>query len=91
MGSGIEGITRGLAVDLAPVRVNIVCPGAVHTERFDYIPKERLEGVLQGFKDGNLLGKVGTPEELAEAYIYSMKDHFATGAFLQSDGRRLLK
>ena len=90
-GSGIEGITRGLAVDLAPVRVNIVCPGAVHTQRFDYIAKERLEGVLQGFRDGNLLGKVGTPEELAEAYIYSMKDHFATGAFLQSDGGRLLK
>ena len=90
-GSAIEGIMRGLAVDLAPIRVNMVCPGAVHTERFDYIPKERLEGVLQQFRDRSLLGKVGKPEELAEAYIYSMKDHFATGAILQSDGGRLLK
>lgn len=90
-GSGIEGIIRGLAVDLAPVRVNMVRPGAVHTELFDGFPKERLEGVLQGFRDGSLLGKVGKPEELAEAYIYSMKDHFATGAILQSDGGMLLK
>ena len=90
-GSGVEGITRGLAVDLAPIRVNMVCPGAVHTELFDDIPKERLEGVLQGFRDGTLLGKVGAPENLAEAYIYSMKDHFVTGAIIQSDGGRLLK
>ena len=90
-GSGIEGITRGLAVDLAPLRVNMVSPGAVHTELFDDIPKERLEGVLQGFKDGTLVGKVGTPEDLAEAYLYSMKDHFVTGAILRSDGGRLLK
>ena len=90
-GSGIEGIMRGLAVDLAPVRVNMVNPGAVHTELFDSIPKESLEGVLQRFKDDTLLGKVGAPEELAEAYIYAMKDHFMTGAILTSDGGRLLK
>ena len=90
-GSGIEGIMRGLAVDLAPVRVNMVSPGAVHTELFDDIAKERLDSVLQGFKDGTLIGKVGTPENLAEAYLYSMKDHFATGAIIQSDGGRVLK
>lgn len=90
-GSGVEGITRGLAVDLAPVRVNMVSPGAVHTDLFDDIPKDRLEGVLQGFKDGTLIGKVGTPEDLAESYLYFMKDHFTTGSMLQSDGGRLLK
>ena len=90
-GSGVEGITRGLAVDLAPVRVNMVSPGAVHTELFDEIPKDRLEGVLQGYKEGTLVGEVGTPENLAEAYLYSMRDHFMTGTIIQSDGGRLLK
>ena len=89
--SGIEGMIRGLAVDLAPVRVNLVRPGAVHTELFDVFHKERLEGILQGYRDASLLGKVGKPEELAEAYIYSMKDHFATGAILNSDGGMLVK
>ena len=90
-GSGIEGITRGLAVDLAPIRVNMVSPGAVHTELFDDIPKERLDGVLQGFTDGTLINKMGTPENLAEAYLYAMKDQFVTGKILESDGGRLLK
>lgn len=90
-GSGVEGITRGLAVDLAPIRVNMVSPGAVHTELFDDIPKERLESVLQGYRDGTLIDKVGTPENLAEAYLYAMKDQFVTGKMLESDGGRLLK
>ena len=83
---------RGLAVDLAPhTRVNMVNPGAVHTELFDSIPKESLESVLQEFKNDTVLGKVGKPEELAEAYVYAMKDHFVTGAMITSDGGRLLK
>ena len=87
----MEGIARGLAVDLAPIRVNLVSPGAVHTELFDDIPKERLDGVLQGFRDDSLIDRVGTPEDLAEAYLYTMKDEFATGTILQSDGGRLVK
>lgn len=90
-GSGVEGITRGLAVDLAPIRVNMVCPGAVHTELFDDIPEERLAGVLDGFRQGTLIDRVGTPENLAEAYLYPMKDHFVTGTILRSDGGRLIK
>ncbi|KAM0803836.1 short chain dehydrogenase [Usnea florida] len=90
-GSGREGMTRGLAVDLAPIRVNMVSPGAVHTELFDDIPKERLESVLQGYRDGTLVNQVGTPENLAEAYVYAMKDQFVTGKILESDGGRLLK
>lgn len=90
-GSGIGGITRGLAVDLAPIRVNMVSPGAVHTELFDDIPKERLDSVLQGFRDGTLIDKVGKPEDLAEAYLYPMKDQFVTGKIFESDGGRLLK
>ena len=90
-GSGLEGMARGLAVDLAPLRVNLISPGAVHTELFGGIPKERLEGVLQQFKDGTLVGQVGTPENVAEAYLYSMKDQNLTGTIIQSDGGRLLK
>lgn len=90
-GSGVEGITRGLAVDLAPTRVNMVSPGAVHTELFNDISEDKLPGVLKGFSDGTLVGEVGTPENLAEAYLYSMRDGFTTGAMISSDGGRLLK
>lgn len=90
-GSGIEGIARGLAVDLAPIRVNVVNPGAVHTELFDDIPKEALEGILEGFREGTLVGRVGKPEDLAEAYLCSMRCDFMTGAVLNVDGGRMIK
>jgi NAD(P)-dependent dehydrogenase (short-subunit alcohol dehydrogenase family) len=89
-GAGVEGVTRGLAVDLKPIRVNVVAPGSVHTELYDDIPKEKLEGVLEGMRKATLTGNVGAPEEVAEAYLYAMRDSFVTGQVLQSDGGRLL-
>jgi NAD(P)-dependent dehydrogenase (short-subunit alcohol dehydrogenase family) len=90
-GSGVEGLVRGLAVDLAPIRVNVVCPGAVHTELFNDIPEERLQAVLNTFADATLTGRVGMPDELAEAYLYCMRCHFATGSTVMCDGGRALK
>lgn len=90
-GSGTEGIMRGLAMDLAPVRVNLVSPGAIRTEMFDEIPPERLDGILQMYKDTGLTNTVGTPEEASEAYMYAMRCSFATGTVIPVDGGRLLK
>ncbi|KAL8707951.1 MAG: hypothetical protein Q9220_007094 [cf. Caloplaca sp. 1 TL-2023] len=89
-GAGIEGMTRGLAVDLAPIRVNMICPGAVKTELFEGFPKETAEAALEGMRQATLVGKLGTPEQLAEAYLYTMKDHFVTGEIVRSDGGRLM-
>ncbi|TAQ88935.1 hypothetical protein B7494_g2736 [Chlorociboria aeruginascens] len=89
--SGTGGTTRGLAVDLAPIRVNMVSPGAVHTELFSFIPKGLLDTTLKTFSDWSLLERVGSPEEVAEAYTSFMKNSFATGAILQVDGGRLVK
>ncbi|KAI4159031.1 MAG: hypothetical protein LQ342_006932 [Letrouitia transgressa] len=90
-GAAGEGLAKGLAVDLAPIRVNCVSPGAVKTELFDGIPAERMEGALKTFREATLIDRVGKPENLAEAYIYTMKDEFLTGTVFQSDGGRLVK
>ncbi|KAL8941819.1 MAG: hypothetical protein Q9216_002019 [Gyalolechia sp. 2 TL-2023] len=89
-GSGIEGMARGLAVDLAPIRVNMICPGPVLTELLDGFPKEASSAALQRYADETLVGRMGKPEELAEAYLYTMRDSFATGVVITSDGGRLL-
>lgn len=83
--SANEGLTRGLAQDLKPLRVNIVSPGAVHTELFDGFG-ENLEGILENFRKNTLTGTVGAPEDLAESYIYIMKDRYITGSVIASDG-----
>ena len=89
-GAGTEGIARGLAVDLAPIRVNTVSPGAVHTEMFDDIPEARLPSVLSSFRDRSLTDSVGTPEQLSEAYIYLMRCSFACGSVVEVNGGSLL-
>jgi len=90
-GSNLEGIARGLAVDLKPIRVNCVSPGAVHTELFDgRFSGGKLEEILKHFRDMTTTGTVGRPEDLAEAYLYCMKDHFVTGSVLHSHGGHLL-
>lgn len=88
---GIEGLMRGLAVDLSPVRVNVVSPGAVHTELFDALPAESRDAMLEMFRQGALTETVGRPEDLAESYIYIMKDSFVTGSEIESNGGAALK
>ncbi len=88
-----EGLTRGLAVELAPIRVNCVAPGAVHTELFQRMSggnQEKLEGMLGLFKSKSLTKTVGKPEDIAESYLGIMRDAGVTGTVRHSDGGYLL-
>ena len=81
--SGQEGMRLGMGKDLAPIRINVVSPGVVQTpllSRLSEEEKRRSQDVL-------LTGELGWPEDVAEAYIYSMKDRSATGALIDSSGR----
>ena len=90
-GGAVEGLMHGLAVDLAPIRVNVVSPGAIQTELLQgYLDSLTPEGLKKMKKGGSLLGALGQPEDIAEAYGWIMRDRFATGALVTSDGGRLL-
>jgi NAD(P)-dependent dehydrogenase (short-subunit alcohol dehydrogenase family) len=78
----IEFLTLGLAVDLAPVRVNAVCLGIVMTERTRSMPEARL----RAFTERLPLPRGGEPAEAAEAYLYLMRGGFTTGQVLRVDG-----
>lgn len=89
IGAALEGIVRGLSVDLKPMRFNLVAPGAVHTPIFDGAPKDTRDAILEKFRSETTVGVVGRAEDLAEAYIYLMKDRFVTGEVIESNGGRL--
>lgn len=86
----VEGLMKGLAVTLSPVRVNAVAPGRVETELLDSIPKEMLKHQTEKSKEMSLTKDVGYPEDTAEAYLYLMKDYFATGSIVTTNGGVLL-
>ena len=87
-GLAVDGLVRGLAVDLSPqIRVNAVSPGAIRTP----LLQPTLDKVGEGlFRDATLTRSIGDPEDMAEVYLYLMRDRFITGQVIQSDGGRLL-
>jgi len=86
MAGAIEHLTRALAVDLAPLRVNAVCPGYVLTEVWNSIPEDRREAQLQRMTERLPLPRAGAPSEVAEAYLYLMRCSYSTGQVLLVDG-----
>ncbi|KAI9369008.1 short-chain dehydrogenase [Aspergillus egyptiacus] len=77
--TGMHGMTKNLALDLKPLRVNIVSPGAVRTPLWGSDEAAEAAGAK------SLTGKVGTVEEVAEAYVYLMKDSNATGSCVSTN------
>lgn len=85
MAGAVEHLVLGLAVELAPVRVNGVCPGAIVTEAWDDVPPE-----FRAFQEARLSGqpipRAGTVDEAAEAYLYLMRGTYTTGQVLRVEG-----
>jgi NAD(P)-dependent dehydrogenase (short-subunit alcohol dehydrogenase family) len=86
MAGAIEHLTQGLAVDLAPIRVNAVCPAAIRTDVWNSIPAEQREARLAEMTRRQPVARVGEPEEVAEAYLYLMRGGYTTGQVLRVDG-----
>ena len=86
MAGAVEHLATGLAVELAPIRVNCVCPGYIRTEVWDSIPAETREAQLRQFTSGQPLARAGEPGEAAAAYLYLMTGGYTTGQVLKVDG-----
>ncbi|MFT3855623.1 MAG: SDR family oxidoreductase [Ilumatobacteraceae bacterium] len=82
MAGAIEHLVTGLAVELAPVRVNAVCPGMIATDVLASIPAERITAMTAR----QAVPRPGTPDEAAEAYLYLMRGTYTTGQVLRVDG-----
>jgi NAD(P)-dependent dehydrogenase (short-subunit alcohol dehydrogenase family) len=82
--AAVEGMTRALALDLAPIRVNAVAPGLIDTPLWDAFGPQR-EAILA--RGASLpVGRIGRPEEVAEAVLFLMSNGFVTGTVLAIDG-----
>jgi NAD(P)-dependent dehydrogenase (short-subunit alcohol dehydrogenase family) len=84
--SAMEGLTRALAVELAPIRVNIVAPGVVVSPLWDDMTKEEREALYRQMAERLLVRHAGETEEVAQSYLYLMRQTFGTGTVLRVDG-----
>jgi NAD(P)-dependent dehydrogenase (short-subunit alcohol dehydrogenase family) len=83
--AAVEFLAKGLAVDLAPIRVNCVCPGLIRTEMWDAFP-EGYRDRLEKMSERQLVSRPGTPAEAAESYLYLMRNTYATGQVIYIEG-----
>jgi NAD(P)-dependent dehydrogenase (short-subunit alcohol dehydrogenase family) len=81
-----EALARALSVELAPLRVNVVCPGTVKTQLWDSFPEAVREATFKRAEQNLLVKHVGEAHEVAEAYLYLMRGGFTTGQVVVSDG-----
>jgi NAD(P)-dependent dehydrogenase (short-subunit alcohol dehydrogenase family) len=81
----VEGLALGLAVDLAPVRVNCVCPGLIETEMWDKFP-EGYRDRLMAMTQKQLVQRPGQADEAGEAYLTCMRNSFMTGQVIMIEG-----
>ncbi|MHB1133083.1 MAG: SDR family oxidoreductase [Chloroflexota bacterium] len=89
--AAVEGLARGLAVELAPLRVNCVSPGLVETPLWESIPEERRQEMYGRGALETLVGRTGRPEDIARAAIYLMENGYASGNTLFVDGGKTLR
>jgi NAD(P)-dependent dehydrogenase (short-subunit alcohol dehydrogenase family) len=84
--SAIMGMAFTLAKELAPIRVNILSPGLVDTPAYDWMPAEEKQAFFKQMGGDLPVGRVGKPDEIAEAAHYLITNGYTTGAVLDVDG-----
>src|SRR5512147_1308829 len=85
----LESLTKGLALELAPVRVNAVSPGMIDTPIRASMPEAARRDMLAKTAAALPVGRVGAGEDIAEQILAFMIIGFATGSVVYIDGGAL--
>lgn len=83
----VATLGRALAVELAPIRVNVVTPGAVDTPVWT---ADQRAGLVAWAEQALPVARLGQPDDIARSIVFLMTNPYATGVNLIVDGGLLL-
>jgi NAD(P)-dependent dehydrogenase (short-subunit alcohol dehydrogenase family) len=86
LNAAMEGLIRGLAVELSPIRVNGISPGLVDTPSLDWMSAEQRTEMFTAFREATPAKRVGTAEDCASAILMLLTNRFASGEVVRLDG-----
>jgi NAD(P)-dependent dehydrogenase (short-subunit alcohol dehydrogenase family) len=84
--AAVEGLGRALAVELAPIRVNVVSPGMTDTPAYAGMPDDARTGMFAVAAGRSLVGRIGRAEDIAALALELMCNCFMTGVVVDVDG-----
>jgi NAD(P)-dependent dehydrogenase (short-subunit alcohol dehydrogenase family) len=82
----VDAVTRGLAVELAPIRVNAVSPGTVDTGAYDGLGERKKAELFATRVATSPARRIGTVEDIADAVVFALTNTYLTGVSLGIDG-----
>jgi NAD(P)-dependent dehydrogenase (short-subunit alcohol dehydrogenase family) len=85
-----DTLTRSLALELAPIRVNAVSPGVIDTGAWDALGEKGKAERFSDQSERNPARRIGTAEDIADAVLFAMTSTFLTGITLAVDGGEAL-
>ena len=84
--AAIAALVPILSAELRPLRVNAVSPGIVDTPWWDFLSGEQRVPVFADYAAKTPVGRVGQPEDIAEAIAFLIADTFISGQIIVCDG-----
>jgi NAD(P)-dependent dehydrogenase (short-subunit alcohol dehydrogenase family) len=88
--AAVEALGRGLAADLAPIRVNVISPGIVDTDYWAHLADDERDAMLARMAEGLPVGRVAAPDDVAYLVLAMMRSESVTGSVIDVDGGMLL-
>lgn len=88
--AAVEALGRALALELAPIRVNVVSPGLTDTPAYATMPDDARKGMFAAVARRLPVGRVGRPEDIASLTLELMRNSFLTGLVVDVDGGAML-
>jgi NAD(P)-dependent dehydrogenase (short-subunit alcohol dehydrogenase family) len=84
--AAIEALSRALALELGPLRVNTIRPGYTDSEMWSALSDAARDDLRRRVADALPAGRMGTPEDIAHAAMFLMTSRQTTGAVLEVSG-----
>jgi NAD(P)-dependent dehydrogenase (short-subunit alcohol dehydrogenase family) len=88
--AAVEALSRALALELGPLRVNTIRPGYTDSEMWSSLSAADRDELRRRVADAMPVGRMGTPEDIAHAAIFLMTSRQTTGAVLEVSGGETL-
>jgi NAD(P)-dependent dehydrogenase (short-subunit alcohol dehydrogenase family) len=82
----VEALSKSLALELAPIRVNTIRPGFVDTDMWSFLPSEAREGMKKKVEDTFPARRAGKAEDIAHAALFLMTNPYVTGTVIEVSG-----